>query len=704
MSESNLQKSIPLCVDLDGTLIKTDLLIVSFFTLIKRKPWYLIAVPLWVLKGKAYFKHQIAKRTDLDIPGLPFHPEFLNFLKDEKVKERKLLLTSAANQKYVKQIADYLGIFDDWIGSDSRRNISGYKKLDAIQTMLCDAKFCYAGNAKVDLKVWAHASSAILVNPHPGIAKRANRLTQVENHFEEKRSSFSNLLFFKHTIWFWGLFGLLAVMAVTKYNSLHSSYFDLGAFLFHFTNFSSGQEWRLFSGHSHPLIFIWSWFYQLLPSNWAPEIILSAQAALLACPVIWLKRHYGFVAAIAYTLYFPLWYNALFDFHLDHLAVPLLFGFFFLVHKENIFGAVILALLLALVKEPFALQTSACGLYLILFKKHPWAGITLVTVGLSWFFVSSHYLVPFFSQGPAGGLESPAFSWLGNGLSEIIWFILSKPHIILGEIVSSERKITYLISIFGALGFISLLKPSPLLIAVPVLAISLLSKFDNYSGLQFHYTAGLIAPLTIAFAEGLPKAKRIANRIGIKEITFVPLVLIALLGFHIKHAPSPISLLFWNSKSWNYHYSAYLITDREKRIKRAILAHIPIESGVGVSTQNTINLGHLAHHKFYFSFPDGILQPNNILQSSDRYFIELWKFINTGEMTKKTEEKWADFIVLDLKRPWFIGDEGCPWINGQCKNNEEFASRFLALVQQTKERFETVYKEDGFYILKRKSL
>lgn len=492
-------------------------------------------------------------------------------------------------------------------------------------------------------------------------------------------------------------------MAITKYNSLHSTYYDLGIFLFHFTNYSSGQEWRLFSGHSQTLILIWSWIYQLLPPYWAPEIILSAQAALLAWPVIWLKRHYGFVVAIAYMLYFPLWYNALFDFHLDHLAVPLLFGFFFLIQKENILGAVTLALLLALVKEPYALQTSFCGLYLILFKKHPWAGITLVTAGLSWFFVSSHYLIPFFSLGTTGGLESPAFSWLGNGVLEKIWFILSKPHIILGEIISDSGKIRYLFYIFGALAFIPLLRPAILIVALPVIAISLLSRADNFSGLAFHYTAGLIAPLTIAFAEGLPTARKIWERASLQKTRFTPLCLIVLIVLHFIVAPSPMSLTFWNDKSWNYHYSAYFTTDREKMIKQAILANIPMESGVGVSSQNTLNFGHLAHHKYYFSFPDGIQKPYNVLQNSDRSFMEFWEFIKTGKMTKKTDEKWADYIVLDLTRPWFIGDEGCPWGNGKCKNNGEFSSRFLALVQQTKELFNTVFEKDGFYIFKRKT-
>ncbi|MFQ5451507.1 MAG: hypothetical protein ACE5E9_12840 [Nitrospinaceae bacterium] len=72
--------------------------------------------------------------------------------------------------------------------------------------------------------------------------------------------------------------------------------------------------------------------------------------------------------------------------------------------------------------------------------------------------------------------------------------------------------------------------------------------------------------------------------------------------------------------------------------------------------------------------------------------------------TAKTEEIWADYVVLDLKRPWSLLDKGCAWRNGKCRDNGKFASRFLSTIQQTTERFDTVFEKDGFYILKRKHL
>ena len=55
---------VPLCIDLDGTLVRTDLLIEAIFSLIKNNVGYVFLLPLWLLKGKAYFKQQIADRVE----------------------------------------------------------------------------------------------------------------------------------------------------------------------------------------------------------------------------------------------------------------------------------------------------------------------------------------------------------------------------------------------------------------------------------------------------------------------------------------------------------------------------------------------------------------------------------------------------------------------------------------------------------------
>jgi uncharacterized membrane protein len=198
-------------------------------------------------------------------------------------------------------------------------------------------------------------------------------------------------------IFFLGLAAILSGMAVLKYLSLHSTIADLGFFLNNFFNYSSGAWWRVWQGHIQPLIPVWSLLYLGLPGEVVPVVLILFQACLLAAPVYFLCLYYGWLPGVAYVLYFPLWFNALFDFHFDHLAVPLLFAFFFFEQRGKIHLSVISALALLLVKEPFALQTVACGLYLILFSRKFLFGSILIAVGIFWFYVSVNMVLPGFS-------------------------------------------------------------------------------------------------------------------------------------------------------------------------------------------------------------------------------------------------------------------------------------------------------------------
>jgi len=496
------------------------------------------------------------------------------------------------------------------------------------------------------------------------------------------------------------LFGLLATLSTAKYGALHTTYYDLGIFFNHFSNFFSGQFWRIFTGHIQPSIAVWSAVYRVLPEGLGPIGVLLLQAGVLAWPIAPLYRHYGIIPALAYGLFFPVWYNALFDFHVDHLAIALLFGFFFLVKFGRIQAAVLLALLLSLVKEPFALQTAACGLFLLLSGKHKGAGVFLIAAGLFYFIAATQYIWPYFTIGPRGGGGLEAYSWLGNGFGEILMFILLKPHTVFYEVFSETAKIGYLLTLLGVLGFIPLLKPGCLVVALPILAISLLSQYPSSYTLQHHYTAGLIAPLIMAFAEGLPKAKQLWTRLPLKEALFPRLVLTGLLVCHFINTPSPFGYIFWYKELSGYHVHNYLPSERDTMIKKAIQSHVPSDVDVAVSTQNSVNWGYLANRKYYFPFPLGVFQPHRDILGSDRSLSGLWDFIRTGKMEPpEIKETMVDYTVLDLKRPWFIVDRGCP--NPRCQSNQEAAKEFLKLVRQAKENLEVVFEKDEFLILKR---
>lgn len=162
-------ESIPLCVDLDGTLIKLDTLHQALFLLIRREPSALLKIPGWLLKGKAHLKDQIMQRVELNAQALPYHKKFLEWLKHEHQLGRKLILATASNYRTANAVAEHLKIFDGILASNESINLRHNQKLEAIQQQY--PIFGYAGNDSADFPIWDAAKEVILVNPSSAAKK-----------------------------------------------------------------------------------------------------------------------------------------------------------------------------------------------------------------------------------------------------------------------------------------------------------------------------------------------------------------------------------------------------------------------------------------------------------------------------------------------------------------------------------------------------
>jgi 4-hydroxybenzoate polyprenyltransferase len=179
----------PLCVDLDGTLVRSDLLIEAVLGLIKLNPFYVFLLPVWLLRGKAHLKQKVADRVNLDINLLPYNEPFLEYLRAQRTEGRRLILATASNAKYARQVASHLGLFDQVLASDARVNLSGKRKRDQVVAAFGERGFDYAANERVDLPIWSRAGAAILVNASPGVAAKVRTQTPVAKVFESPRPS-----------------------------------------------------------------------------------------------------------------------------------------------------------------------------------------------------------------------------------------------------------------------------------------------------------------------------------------------------------------------------------------------------------------------------------------------------------------------------------------------------------------------------------
>ena len=187
---STISQALPLIVDLDGTLIHVDSLHESLLELIKSSPSCLLLLPYWLWKGKAYFKEQVAARSQINPELLPYNKEFLAWLREEKSKGRYLVLCTAANKKIAELISKKFNIFDEVISSDKNTNMAGDTKAEYLNKRFGSKKYDYAGNSKVDLKVWRYSNSGIVITKSQDLINSARKASIVSRVFMVKGNSF----------------------------------------------------------------------------------------------------------------------------------------------------------------------------------------------------------------------------------------------------------------------------------------------------------------------------------------------------------------------------------------------------------------------------------------------------------------------------------------------------------------------------------
>jgi 4-hydroxybenzoate polyprenyltransferase len=188
----NSESNLPLFVDLDGTLIKTDVTFESLLLLIKKNLFFIAVIPLWLLKGRANLKYQLAKRVDLPHENLPYNQQFLSYLKQEKANGRTMTLISASNQQVVSKLNEHLKLFDTAIGSDKTKNLKSVNKLKHIEKLNSGASFAYAGNSKADLPIWLKAGKVYMVNCGESLALKMPEKADVITRFDMPGSTVKN--------------------------------------------------------------------------------------------------------------------------------------------------------------------------------------------------------------------------------------------------------------------------------------------------------------------------------------------------------------------------------------------------------------------------------------------------------------------------------------------------------------------------------
>lgn len=164
---------LPICVDLDGTLLRIDTLHEAAAGMCLADPRAALRLPAWLAAGKLRVKAELARRWVFDPATLPYSPELLTWLRARRAEGARLVLCTAAHRTIAERIAAHLGLFDEVIAADAACNPRGAAKAERLCRRFGRGGFVYAGNDATDLVVWDRAAAAVVVNASAGTRRRA---------------------------------------------------------------------------------------------------------------------------------------------------------------------------------------------------------------------------------------------------------------------------------------------------------------------------------------------------------------------------------------------------------------------------------------------------------------------------------------------------------------------------------------------------
>lgn len=409
--------------------------------------------------------------------------------------------------------------------------------------------------------------------------------------------------------------------------------------------------------------------YIIYPNLQTLMVVQTVALGLGALPVFALAREVlrsrwlGCAFAVAYLLYTPMQmlnleggaYNT---FRAITLAVPLMLGAFYFAARGRLVAASALAFLVLLCQEDYALGVAAMGLYIAFVLKRRAFGLAWAGVGVLWFAVAVGVVIPAFAGGTPHAVSY--YSHLGGSAPEVGWSVLTSPLKALGIALAPE-KLEFLLILFLPVGFLCLLSPSALAMALPGFAVCLLSERYATWTPWFHYHTPIVPIVFIAAIYGARNLVRFAERSragggAVRRLRGAAgwWVLLCALLTNVAYSKSPLSFRFYDSRSSSGWRNLYVITPHARNIP-VVVRSIPREARVSASLfLNT----RFTHHAACYTFPRGI---------------------EGGHLGP------ADYVALDLRERWLLPDQ---------------APAIKSLLDSP--AFERLPAPEGFLILKRK--
>jgi len=183
-----------LIVDLDGTLVKTDLLVEMFLLALGNNFFSGIFSLFTLRKGRAAFKRKLVNETTLDITALPYNQNVIDYIEERRSRGYKTMLVTASDQLIADKIGQHVQLFDEIHGSNGQVNLKGEKKAQFLIEKIGKQNFAYIGDSAADFAVWEHSNKIITVNVSSKIKRKADNKFKKVEHLDSSQSKLKNLV------------------------------------------------------------------------------------------------------------------------------------------------------------------------------------------------------------------------------------------------------------------------------------------------------------------------------------------------------------------------------------------------------------------------------------------------------------------------------------------------------------------------------
>jgi len=189
-----MELSKPLVVDLDGTLIRTDLLYETFVRAFFAKPWIILLIPFWLMLGRVQLKKRIFRAGGLEPSDVPLNDELIDYLGEQYHQGRDIVLCTGSWHEAAEKVAMKFTFFSSVFGSNGTINLTGKTKAQFLVDLYGQQGFTYIGNEVKDLEIWKYAKSAIVVGGSPQLLSKVRKFCDVEKEISETSSKLRVIL------------------------------------------------------------------------------------------------------------------------------------------------------------------------------------------------------------------------------------------------------------------------------------------------------------------------------------------------------------------------------------------------------------------------------------------------------------------------------------------------------------------------------